>query len=90
MRLSPTPEKSNMAPTWSGLSWQTKRSHCMHSLLVGRGRGCQHVFFLKHNYTRSVIPQKSRAAFIACSKLPKIPPEPKNLGNYGKLKQIIQ
>jgi len=26
--LSPTAEKSNMAPTWSGLSWHTKRSHC--------------------------------------------------------------
>jgi len=42
--LSPTPEKSNMAPTWSGLSWQTKRSHCMHNLLVGRGEGASMCF----------------------------------------------
>jgi len=34
---SPTPKKSNMASTWSGLSWQTKRAQCRHNLLVGRG-----------------------------------------------------
>ena len=67
--LSPTPNMwYDSDLEWAQLAEQT--SHCRHNLLVGTGReGAPAGIFWN---TRLLLPQKSRAAFIVCSKLPKI------------------